>query len=248
MRNTTSKIGCSVTAWITFSFIIAIISVFVRALPTGAPVCTLGVAAPGNPHTSAGRSPQTGPLAIAGFIVKIGDVILDTNTPITVQAYQDLRVVVTSEGGEQPFRGALVIVSKPGIPILNAFSLTTNDETKLQSQNATCAPLNADGVTHVDNEIKTSVEATLNFDQNIQELLLDVNVVVVNRIVSNGGSFYYYSQYKINVEGATSSPTLAPIRGGIGGGSGCGLLGLGIFCPTSFCGFFGRLLLGDRDC
>ena len=241
MRYTTSKTGYSATAWIPFLFIIAIISVFVRARPNGAPVCTLGVAAPGNPHTSAGRSPKTGPLAIAGFIVKIGDVTLDTNTPITVQAYQDLRVVVTSEGGEQPFRGALLIVSKPGIPILDAFSLSTDDLTKLQSHSDTCAPLNADGVTHVDNEIKTSVEATLNFDQNIQELLLDVNVVVVNRIVPEGGSFYYYSQYKINVEGATLPPKPIEIKK-------CGLFGLGFFCPVSACGFFGRLIYGDDFC
>ena len=198
------------------------------------------MAAPGNPHTSAGRSPQTGPLAIAGFIVKIGDVILDTNTPITVQAYQDLRVVVTSEGGEQPFRGALVIVSKPGISTVGSFSLTTDGTTKLQSQSELCFSLKADGVTHIDNELKTSVEASLTFDENIQEVLLDVNVVVVNRMVSDGGSFYYYSQYKINFEGATASPTVTPV---------CrGFLGIGIFCPFLFCGFFRRLLLGNRDC
>ena len=219
---------------------ISIVSVLVRALPTGAPVCTVGVAAPGSPHTSPGRSPQTGPLAIAGFIVKIGDQILDANTPITLQAYQDLRIVVTSESGVQPFKGALVIVSKVGLDTQNTFSLTPEDETKLQISPA-CPSFARDGVTHIDNELKTSVEATMRFDENIQDLLLDVNVVVINKGVSEGGSFYYYSQYKINVEGATSPPSSTPIKK-------CGLFGLGFFCPVNACGFFGRLIYGDDFC
>ena len=220
--------------------LVAIISVFVRALPTGAPVCTLGKSAPGDPHTSIGRRPQTGPLAGAGFIVKIGDEILDIETPITVNAYEDIRVTVTSEGGEQPFRGALLIVSKAGNSTVDAFSLTTADATKLQI-NTLCPSNAASGVTHVDNEIKTSVEATMRFDENFQDLILDVNVVVINRLVSEGGSFYYYSQYKINVQGATPPPTPAKNRR-------CGIFRLGLFCPFSACGFFGRLIYGDDFC
>jgi hypothetical protein len=227
------------TALILF-VLISIVGVTVDAFPTGAGACELGKASPGDPHTSAGRRPQTGPLAGAGFIVKIGDQTLDVGTPITVQAYEDIRVVVTSVGGEQPFRGAMVIASKAGLDTAGTFSLTTEDATKLQIS-PLCVTKAADGVTHVDNELKTSVEAMMRFDDNIQELQLDVNVVVINKVLSQGGSFYYYSQYKINVQGATPPPTPTSIRK-------CGLFGLGFFCPFSACGFFGRLIYGDDFC
>jgi hypothetical protein len=160
-----------------------------------------------------------------------------------LQANVDLPVVVTSDTGEQPFRGALVIASKPGVTIENVFSLSDAELAKLQISTI-CPSLNADGVTHVDNELKTSVEATLRFDENIQELLLDVNVVVINKILSLGGSFYYWSQFKINVEGATAAPT--PSRPRLF--DGCGLFRLGLFCPVTACGFFGRLIYGDDFC
>ena len=229
------------TALIPF-VLVALVCVCVHALPFGAPVCTTGKAAPGDPHTSAGRNPQTGPLSLVGLIVKIGDVILDAATPIVVKPNEDLRVVVTSPEGNTTFRGALLIVSKIGFVADGTFSLTAADATKLQISTV-CPTTAASGVTHVDRELKTSVEATIRFDENVQDLLLDVNIVLINRLVSEGGSAYYYSQYKINVEGPTKAPTVAPT-----GGSNCGLFGLGIFCPFSFCGFFGRLLLGPRDC
>jgi hypothetical protein len=224
--------------------VVFIAVVVVQALPSGAPVCTIGEAAPGNPHTAAERSPLTGPLSMAGFIVKIGDETLNTSTPITVQAYEDLRVEITSESGEQPFRGALMIVSKTGGVIEEAFTLNEADASKLQI-NTLCAPSAASGVTHVNNELKTSVGATLRFDENIQEVLLDVNVVVINRIASEGGSIYYYSQFKINVIGATPPPTRTPTRTPT---RKCGIFGLGLFCPFKKCWFLYRLIFGDVSC
>jgi hypothetical protein len=38
------------------------------------------------------------------------------------------------------------------------------------------------------------------------------------------------------------APVPAPIK------KECGLFGEGIFCPFTFCGFFGRLLFGKRNC
>jgi hypothetical protein len=40
---------------------------------------------------------------------------------------------------------------------------------------------------------------------------------------------------------SNGGPNPAPSRTG-GGGSTCGLFGLGIFCPFTFCGIFGKLL------
>jgi hypothetical protein len=204
-----------ITALLPFVLVV-IVGVTVDAFPTGAGACNLGKASPGEPHTSVGRNPQTGPLATAGFIVKIGDIVLDTATPFTVKPDEDIRVVVTSPDGNVTFRGAMVIVSKLGLDTAGTFSLTAADAAKLQIS-PLCASVAADGVTHVDRENKTSVEATMRFDENIQDLSLDVNIVVINQPVSLGGSFYYYSQYKFNVEGPTSAPTGAPTGGGRGG-------------------------------
>ena len=223
------------------ALVVAFISVIVRALPNGAPACTVGMATPQAPHTDPSRKPVTGTLESAGFVVKIDDVVLTADTAIELAAYQPVRMVVTSEGGEQPFRGALLIASNAGVNMAGTFSLTTDDATKLKASDS-CPLINADGVTHVDNELKTSVEASMTFQQNVQDLLLDVNIVVINRELFVGGSFYYWSQYKIDV---ADSPSSAPSPSG---GSGCLIfLGVRFFCPN-FCGFFGQLLLGPRNC
>ena len=220
---------------------IAFISVIVRAFPNGAPECTVGMATPQAPHTDPSRQPVTGTLESAGFVVKINDVALTADSAIELQANQEVRVVVTTVGGEQPFRGALLIASNAGVNMAGTFSLTTDDATKLKASDS-CPLINADGVTHVDNELKTSVEASMTFQQNVQDLLLDVNIVVINRELFVGGSFYYWSQYKIDV---ADSPSSAPSPSG---GSGCLIfLGVRFFCPN-FCGFFGQLLLGPRNC
>ncbi len=222
------------------ALLVAFISVIVRAFPDGAPACTVGKATPQSLHIDPPRKHVLGSLESAGFIVTINEVVLTADTVIELQAYEEVRVVATSEGGEQQFRGALLIASKTGANMAGTFSLSTTEAIKLKASDS-CPSILADGVTHVDNELKTSVEASMTFRENFQDLLLDVNIVVINRSLSLGGSFFYWSQYKVNVAGATPAPTPASTRG-------CGLFGFGFFCPYTGCGFFGRLIYGDDFC
>jgi hypothetical protein len=114
------------------------------------------------------------------------------------------------------------------------FKLQPEQESKLKLSNV-CDDEFRSGVTHFNNDTKTSVEATVKFDENYDELFLDVNVVVSNRVTAEGGSFFYWDQFKLKVEGATPAPK-------------CGLFCLGIFCPFTLCGFLGRLLFGSVRC
>jgi hypothetical protein len=211
----------------------------VHALPGGAPVCTAGASAPGEPHflPEPGKTIATGPLEDAGFIVTIDGVLLEPGVPLDVQAYEDLQVVMTSSSGIQPFKGALMVVSKEGLDTRGAFIETGLSGLQL---NFICEfDFTRSGVTHLNNDIKTSVSATMRFTENIADLLFDANIVVVNNAQE---SFYYYTGYTINVVGATSPPTRAPRR------RKCGLFGLGLFCPFTACGLFGRWLYGDDFC
>jgi Reeler domain len=217
--------------------------VSMHALPTGAPLCIVGASAPGEPHREDDRNPQTGPLNTAGFIVKVGNEMLDTAATITLRAYQDYVVTLTSVDGQKEFRGALMILSKPGVPTLGLFKLQPEQESKLKVSDI-CEDYYRSGVTHIDSDLKTSVEATVKFDENYDEIFLDVNVVVINRQISEGsegGSSFYWDQFKLKVEGATPAPSQAPAPK-------CGLFRLGIFCPFTLCGFLGQLLFGSVGC
>ena len=139
--------------------LIAFASEIVCAFPNGSPICIVGEAAPRNEHVRPSRNPLTGSMEAGGFIVKINDVALTADSTIELQANQDVRVVVTSEDEIKPFRGALLIVSKSGVDLSGTFSLTTADATKLKEALG-CLGVPADGVNHVTNDLKTSVEAS----------------------------------------------------------------------------------------
>jgi hypothetical protein len=125
------------------------------------------------------------------------------------------------------------------------FQLTTDDEKSKVKISDPCLELGYGGITHMNPELKSNVTTTMMFDQNYDDLRFDVNIVVMNRNILEGGSAYYYSQYTMKVEGAvdaaTKSPTAAPTRG-------CGIFALSLFCPLTFCGFFSRLLFGSDGC
>jgi hypothetical protein len=130
-----------------------------------------------------------------------------------------------------------VIVSLPFTDLSTAFTLSA-EEAELYHVSQICSADMMAGITHVNESEKTKVSATLTIPVAYTDLKLDVNVVAQN---NQTGSYYYYSQYQF---ASVASPTSAPT----GSERGCGLFGLGIFYPFTFCGFFGRLLLGDRDC
>jgi Reeler domain len=217
----------------------------VKALPDGAPVCRVGVASPDSLHTFALRTPMTGSLNEGGFQVLLDDEPLDPAVPKTVNANETIKVVVTSLDGIKQFRGVLLILSQVGYSTLGTFQLTTDDELSKVKISDPCIESNYGGITHINADLKDNVTATMSFDENYADLRFDVNIVVQNRNALEGGSEYYYSQYSMKVEGAesvaTKAPTGAPTRG-------CGLFGLTLFCPLTFCGFFARLFFGREEC
>jgi Reeler domain len=225
----------------TLFFFITLTSVILPltgSLPSGAPSCEVGKAAPMSLHLAASRNPTTGTLLSANFIVKIDGVVLDPDATNEIQANRELEVVITSDTGQQAFKGALMIVSKSALLTTDIFTLSTAQATDLQL-NALCPNEGRSGVTHVDNNVKTSIAATMQFDENIDDLKFDVNVVVQN---NDAGSFFYWTQYTLKVVGATAPPTAAPRS------RGCGLFGFNLFCPFTLCGLFGRLIFGDDFC
>ena len=215
------------------SLLIALQQVY--ALPNGAPVCTINGPAPGGIHLQRGAALTfTGTLALAGFNVTFDGVDISTLSSIEVNTSTPVKVAVIANG--VPLKGVLVIVSRPFTDVSGAFTLSAEEAAMLQISQICRIE---SGVTHVDESFKTKTSATLTIDEAYPDLKLDVNVVVQN---NETGSLYYYSQYTF----ASIAPAAAPTGGGTGGG--CGVFGLGILCPFSFCGFFGRLILGDRDC
>ena len=211
-----------------------------EALPNGAPVCTVGEAAPQVKHLELSRNPRLGHLNEGGFYIQIGDTILsDTTTVYEYDAHEDIPVLVTSESGGQPFKGVLIVASRVGSDL--SANLFLKDDTQLRFLQQAQCDAGRVAVTHWNNNTKSAVTATMNFDKNFDIVLVDVNIVVVNNARA---SIFYYDQYQIRVTGATQYPTPVPIIN-------CGLFGMGFLCfpKITFCGFIGRLLGQDqRDC
>ena len=173
----------------------------VVALPTGSPVCTVGVAAPSSLHLTRSFI-QTGGLPLGGFKVFIGEDQLGGASFINrIAANTNLSLQVS--GAE--FKGVLVILNKDGTDLTSR--LTTNSSL-LQTQSS-CSSFGYGGFTHTSRDLKKSVNATINMPANL-DAFLDVNVVVVNN--DTAGSIYYYSRYMLSTVPATSTPTKAPVK------------------------------------
>ena len=174
----------------------------VVALPTGSPVCTVGVAAPSSLHLTRSFI-QTGGLPLGGFKVFIGEDQLGGGSFINrIAANTNLSLQVS--GAE--FKGVLVILNKDGTDLTSR--LTTNSSL-LQTQSS-CSSFGYGGFTHTSRDLKKSVNATINMPANL-DAFLDVNVVVVNN--GTAGSIYYYSRYMLStVPATTNAPKKAPTR------------------------------------
>lgn len=195
----------------------------VSAFPDGTPNCEIGASSTRSAHLSLSRNPQTGAIQKGGFDVFINDKLL----PVTVTGPNifdfdvgvDNTLTIKSSTGKQ-FRGVLIILSKTGFN-------TTLNLTPLPPYQVpiACEKLPYSGFTHKEPSFKSTASGTLRWDTVGDELSLDVNIVVANNATA---SIYYYTNYKLRAA--------TPVR------SSCGLLGLSLFCPLTFCGVFGRLL------
>jgi hypothetical protein len=221
-------------------FVILMTTGETTALPNGAPVCTVGEAAPQVLHLDPKRNPRLGHLVEGGFYIQIGSTILnDTSTIYEYEANEDIPVLLTSESGSQAFKGVLIVASVVGSDLSASLFLQGAEQLQFLKQSQCDAGRVA--VTHFNNNTKTAVRATMNYDENFDIVLVDVNMVIVNNARA---SIFYYDQYKLRITGATQSPTPVPVVT-------CGLFGMSIFClpRITFCGFLGRLLGQDqRDC
>jgi hypothetical protein len=202
----------------------------VYAMSNGAPVCTIGAAAPEDTHLS--TNSVTGPLSVGKFIVTLDGVTLDPAVSTAINASQSYTIAVTSNGDRQ-YKGVLVIASSAST---NFTSAVLQPVGPLLQASTPCAVISRAGVTHNSAALKTTSSSTLNVPKNVADLKLDVNVVVANNDVQ--GSIYYYNQFSFTV--TTPAPVKPRIR--------CGLFGLSIFCPFTFCGFLGRLIFGSKNC
>jgi hypothetical protein len=197
----------------------------VGSLPSGAPSCEIGAAAPKDPHTARIRNPVTGPISTDGYQVFIDGVEVPLNGIGEFAAGTDHVLTIKSSTGLE-FKGALVLVSSPG-KNLNAAITPTLPE--FQSA-PVCGSEFTGGVTHVDRTLKKEFVANLRVNQGLSPLYLDVNIVPQNNVT---GSTYWYSRYELKVTGGAAR--IPKFRT-------CGLLGLSVFCPLSRCGWPGRIL------
>jgi hypothetical protein len=213
----------------------------VYAMSNGAPVCTIGAAAPEGTHLST-NSTVTGPLSVGTFIVTLNSDTLDPAVSTTINVLENHYIAVTSVAGDKPYRGVLVIASSASTNFTSAVLQPAGVSEDTLKTSLPCAEIGRAGVTHNSSDTKTITYYTLIVPKNLADLKLDVNVVVANNAIN--GSIYYYNQFSFNVTSAPPPPTAAPVKPRIR----CGLFGLAIFCPLTYCGFLGRLIFGSKNC
>ena len=177
---------------------LALVNVVV-ALPSGAPVCTVGSAAPSSSHLLR-PSIVTGGLPVGNLKVLIGGTQLSGGTFVN-RITATTNLILEVNGAE--FRGVLVILNKEGT---NLTSSVTTSSSLLQTQSS-CPPSGYGGFTHTSRDIKTSVTANINMPANL-EAFLDVNVVVAN---NSTNSIYYYSRYIVSTMAAPVAPVASPM-------------------------------------
>jgi hypothetical protein len=179
-------------------------------------------------HLLAGRNPRTGPIALGGYQVYIGDKEVTLDTVNEFASGKDHVLKVTSLDGAE-FKGVSVLLSKESVDL--TAGLLVSEDSPTYQRNSRCSSDNSlvGGVTHRDSTFKKEPEATLRVDRGVKDLLLDVNVVLQNNAT---GSIYFHTTFKLNALGRTAR--IPKFRT-------CGLLGLSVFCPHSRCGWIGRI-------
>jgi hypothetical protein len=166
---------------------------FTFAYPNGAGQCIGGRAAVGGEHLTLNPS-ETGSLVDGGLEVTVnGDTTLTENGgPYEIATNTDYTIAIgiSSSGG---FRGALIRASSDNGE--TDFTLQAADDFG-QEATSVCSDDGVLGVTHVTNDIKPSLSATLNV-AFVGTITLDITVVQAAN--DNDGSYYYYSPFTLTV-------------------------------------------------
>jgi hypothetical protein len=141
------------------------------AFPTGAGGCAEANPAVGGFHVF--RAGDTGGLGDGELIVFIDDIPLDSALPHDLFTNTDYTVTLAGY-----FRGFLLRLASPSDVVSNVDFLTPEEAGNGDVQLATvCNNIDVAGVTHVINDVKTEVSATLNAD-TAYEALFDVTVSI----------------------------------------------------------------------
>jgi hypothetical protein len=164
-----------------------------HAFPNGAGQCIGGRAAVDGEHLTL-NPVVTGSLVDGGLEVTINDgtTLTEDGGPYEIATNTDYTIAIgiSSSGG---FRGALIRAASSNGE--SDFTLQAADEFG-QDATSVCTDNGVLGVTHVSNDIKPSLSATLNVGF-VGTITLDITVVQAAN--DNDGSSYYYSPYTLTV-------------------------------------------------
>eukprot|EP00521_Asterionellopsis_glacialis_P003639 CAMPEP_0195264372 /NCGR_PEP_ID=MMETSP0706-20130129/10821_1 /TAXON_ID=33640 /ORGANISM="Asterionellopsis glacialis, Strain CCMP134" /LENGTH=297 /DNA_ID=CAMNT_0040318651 /DNA_START=70 /DNA_END=963 /DNA_ORIENTATION=+ len=168
------------------------------ASPTGAASCLPGVPfASTSPHLLA---PQGEELSENGFEVFLNDEKLDADSTYTVTTGEEYTLKLTGSA----FKGFLVRIGE------SSAALTP---TSPGVQDAEVCGDGVAGVTHMDNNEKQEISATLKVDEAGTDIAMDITVVIV--LIFSQESVWHNSRFVINAEDPptpdpSSSPSSAP--------------------------------------
>jgi hypothetical protein len=201
-------------------------------------------------HLDRGRNPRTGDIQSNGFDVYLNNTLIQPGSrlfPTYFKAHVNLNVTVKSRTGER-FRGILLLLHQPGVNVHIGEGLLPRRPFK---EAVGCGGTNISGVTHAENSFKSEANAILHYDTTTGVCILDVNIVTANNEVD--GSSYFFSEYFLRaVDDGDDDHDDGDHDDEDGDhddeddhddeSKSCGLFGLSMFCPFTFCGMFGRLL------
>ena len=215
---------------------IGFISINVVALPNGAPVCNIGAANVQEQHLQTERNPKTGTNEFGRYQTILGGkaIVTSPNDPTFANLFQygvENTLIIQSGAGSY-LKGVLIIASGGITNDINSLDTRTPEaltitDSVLTKEATGCASSDVSSVTHTTPVEKRNVAMSFKWPDEGQKLYLDVNIVKTNN--DTAGSEYYFSQYALQ-----SAQTCEETS--------CGLFRLGIFCPLTSCGIFGRIV------
>ncbi|GKY90714.1 hypothetical protein MPSEU_000044800 [Mayamaea pseudoterrestris] len=159
---------------------------YATAFPTGAGGCSGGGAAVQGEHLDGSKDLTSGSLEEAGFQVLLDGTQLSESDDFVIEVGKDAVLTLVATGGT-PFKGVLMRVEASDVDVQDTAALTPSDN--VQNAGVCAAPVG--GVTHFNNDEKTSASATLRFD-TATDVTLDVTVVVAN---DDSESIFYYQGF-----------------------------------------------------
>ena len=202
---------------------IALLRGFTNAFPTSTGSCDAGTGAILRPGFSHATNAQvgTGPLGDFGINVTLNGDLLVPDTPTDIMTMMEYNLTIVAS--DNPFTGFLSRIEGSGDdPFLDTTSALAPYDSQAQVAVGTCIYVNrVGGVSHTNNDQKTSVSTKLQMDDPAAGLLLDITVVV-RCVDALNVSEWYYSRYVLNaVSPPTEAPTMIfpsePTSGGGGG-------------------------------